>query len=98
MTALGMPVHDPQLETTVYLHLESWGIGDFTSLTPIIRTVLGGWNIDLDASLSNGPRGCAPTLLALSTSAGRSRLAVYFKPALAKAVIRRMPSATAVAH
>ena len=70
------------IEATVYFHLESWGVRNFVGLTPIMRRLLGGWGFDLDSSLSAGPRGCAPTLLALSVSDQRRRLATYFKPLL----------------
>jgi hypothetical protein len=80
--ALGLPVQPSTVEATVYFHLESWGVRNFVAVTPILRRLLGGWGFDLDSSLSAGPRGCAPTLLSLSVSDQRQRLALYFKPLL----------------
>jgi hypothetical protein len=82
MVALGLPAHSTEVEASVYLHLESWGVHDFAGLTPILRRMLGNWDIDLGPGLSRGPRGCVPTLLSFSTAGDRPRLAVYFKPLL----------------
>ena len=85
--SLGLPPRhaagDVDIEAKVYFHLPSWGMPDFVAVAPVLSRLLGGWGVDLDSdNLSAGPRGCAPTLLALGISRHSQRLALYFKPLL----------------
>ena len=82
MLALGFATPSGAPEASAYFHLESWGLPDFAALTPVVQRLLGGWGTDFGSEVPEGPRGCAPTLLSLSASGERERLAIYFKPRL----------------
>lgn len=70
-------------EVKIYLHLDSWGLPDFQSVAPTLKRLLEGWGFDATAlERSPGPRGCAPTLLALGVDDDREMLSLYFKPLL----------------
>lgn len=83
MLALGFSTPSGAVDASVYFHLESWGVPDFEALTPVVRRLLDGWGLGFESSLAQGPHGCAPTLLSLSTSGDSDRLAIYFRPRLA---------------
>lgn len=83
MLALGFSAASALPDASAYFHLESWGVPDFAGLTPIVQRLLDGWGSGFDSGLGQGPRGCASTLLSLSDSGERERLAIYFKPRLA---------------
>ena len=82
MLALGLSSPSASIDASVYFHLESWGVPDFAGLAPVVQRLLNGWGGSFDGSLAQGPQGCGATLLSLSASGQRERLAIYFKPVL----------------
>ena len=100
MLALGQPMRSASLDASAYFHLESWGVPDFVGLAPTLQRLLCTWGVDFDDGLSEGPSGCAPTLLSLSASGERERLGVYFKPLLPRQLVgtRKTPPEDEVQH